>query len=333
MINEINNNYLQVFSHYGVALRKRGATYVGLCPFHGEKNPSFSVREKDGRPQWICFSCGEKGNDAIAFVAAMEHTDRKGAIRLAAKAINVPMRETKEPRKDTDRPNAPVVFVPFEHLAAGETLRDKTELFKFLCGLYDRERVAGVFRKYRVGGVSWERGTIASAFPYINADGNCVDIHLQPYESDGKRWKQPRRRYCQDWFLRRYLKDRSGTRADWCVFGEHLLKERPDAPVGVVESEKTALIANLHEPSFIWVATGSAVNLNADRLRNAKGRDLYVFPDYDGVEQWRERCAELAKNGFNIFFCGSYIQEHATGAKCDLADIILHEHNDNGSNG
>ena len=60
-------NILEVVSDF-VTLRKRGVNYVGLCPFHDEKTPSFSVSPSKGICK--CFSCG-KGGSAVHFI--MEH--------------------------------------------------------------------------------------------------------------------------------------------------------------------------------------------------------------------------------------------------------------------
>ena len=51
-----------------VTLRRRGVNYVGLCPFHNEKTPSFSVSPSKGVCK--CFSCG-KGGNVVHFI--MEH--------------------------------------------------------------------------------------------------------------------------------------------------------------------------------------------------------------------------------------------------------------------
>jgi DNA primase len=67
-----------------IALRKSGSGWVGLCPFHGEKTPSFNVREQTGR--FKCFGCGIAG-DVFTFVQEIEHVDFKTAVeQLAAKA-------------------------------------------------------------------------------------------------------------------------------------------------------------------------------------------------------------------------------------------------------
>ena len=67
-----------------LALRKVGRRWVGLCPFHGEKTPSFSLNAEEGL--WYCFGCGAKG-DVITFVRDIEHLDFVEAVeRLAARA-------------------------------------------------------------------------------------------------------------------------------------------------------------------------------------------------------------------------------------------------------
>jgi DNA primase len=71
-----------------VRLRKAGGTYKGLCPFHQEKTPSFTV--SPARGTFKCFGCGE-GGDAIAFVEKLEQVDFVGAIETLAKRFGVPI--------------------------------------------------------------------------------------------------------------------------------------------------------------------------------------------------------------------------------------------------
>jgi DNA primase len=62
----------EVVSCYGVKLKRRGRNLVGLCPFHEERKPSFSVDPERGL--WYCFGCSE-GGDVITFVQKMEGAD------------------------------------------------------------------------------------------------------------------------------------------------------------------------------------------------------------------------------------------------------------------
>ena len=67
-----------------VALKRVGRRWVGLCPFHSEKSPSFSVNAEE--KLYYCFGCGAKG-DVITFVREIEHLDFVGAVeKLAAKS-------------------------------------------------------------------------------------------------------------------------------------------------------------------------------------------------------------------------------------------------------
>lgn len=76
-------------------LKRVGNRWVGLCPFHAEKSPSFSVNAEQGL--YYCFGCQAKG-DAITFVREIEHLDFPGAVEwLAAKAgITVRYTDTGE---------------------------------------------------------------------------------------------------------------------------------------------------------------------------------------------------------------------------------------------
>jgi DNA primase len=85
-----------------VALKKRGGRYTGLCPFHQEKSPSFSVDPTKGF--WHCFGCG-KGGDAINFVMTLEHLEFGEAVeRLAERAgIRPSLEDVEAPRRREER--------------------------------------------------------------------------------------------------------------------------------------------------------------------------------------------------------------------------------------
>ncbi|MBC8485697.1 MAG: DNA primase [Bacteroidetes bacterium] len=76
-----------------VTLRKRGVNYVGLCPFHNEKTPSFTVSPAKGI--YKCFGCGKAGNP-INFVMDHEHYSYPEALRYLAKKYNIEIEEEEQ---------------------------------------------------------------------------------------------------------------------------------------------------------------------------------------------------------------------------------------------
>ncbi len=73
-----------------VKLKKAGRSYVGLCPFHKEKTPSFHVSPERGT--YHCFGCGE-GGDIFSFIEKSEGVDFKGALTLLAERAGVPLEQ------------------------------------------------------------------------------------------------------------------------------------------------------------------------------------------------------------------------------------------------
>ncbi len=73
-----------------VSLKKRGVNYLGLCPFHNEKTPSFVVSPAKGI--YKCFGCGKAGN-AVNFVMEHEHYSYPEALRFLAKKYNIEIEE------------------------------------------------------------------------------------------------------------------------------------------------------------------------------------------------------------------------------------------------
>lgn len=73
-----------------VSLKKRGANYIGLCPFHNERTPSFSVSRSKGICK--CFSCG-KGGSPVNFIMELEQLSYNEALRYLAKKYNIEIHE------------------------------------------------------------------------------------------------------------------------------------------------------------------------------------------------------------------------------------------------
>ena len=132
-------------------LRKAGARYVGRCPFHEERTPSFSVNAVD--KLYYCFGCGAKG-DLITFVRETEQLDFAGAIEWLADRFNVQIEyEETSPEQDARRRRRERLL---EVLEAAATFYERY-LWDSQAGSLARDYLAGrglgeeVCRQYRLG--------------------------------------------------------------------------------------------------------------------------------------------------------------------------------------
>jgi DNA primase len=105
-----------------VNLKRRGANYIGLCPFHSEKTPSFSVSPT--KELFKCFGCGKAGN-VVGFLMEHEKYTYPEALKYLAKKYNIEIEEIASPKEDDeDRDEIASIFVIlayaqkyfFEHL-------------------------------------------------------------------------------------------------------------------------------------------------------------------------------------------------------------------------
>lgn len=149
-------------------LRKSGSRYVGLCPFHQERTPSFGVSPDRGT--FKCFGCGE-GGDAITFVEKQENLDFVGAIEWLANRFGVRLEyEEQSPEQDQARRRRERLFHLLDRAAAfyerclweadaGALARD------YLASRGLREEVCREFRLgYAPGGSALARAAAGQGF-------------------------------------------------------------------------------------------------------------------------------------------------------------------------
>ena len=96
----MKNDIVDVISGY-VKLQKKGSSYFGLCPFHNEKSPSFSV--SPGKQMYYCFGCGAGGN-VITFIMEYENYSFGEALKLLADraGIVLPKQEMSQEEKQQE---------------------------------------------------------------------------------------------------------------------------------------------------------------------------------------------------------------------------------------
>lgn len=105
----VKNDIVSVISGY-VRMQKKGSNYFGLCPFHNEKSPSFSV--SPGKQMYYCFGCGAGGN-VITFVMEYENLTFQEAVKMLADraGVNLPELEYNEEARQKESRRAKLLEI------------------------------------------------------------------------------------------------------------------------------------------------------------------------------------------------------------------------------
>jgi hypothetical protein len=213
----------------------------------------------------------------------------------------------------------PKSFIPNEPFKASLKVNDTNHFFKFLVGLFGVDITTNLVSRYFIGTSKFWSG--ATVFWQIDAGGNIRTGKIMLYNPDtGKRVKEPRSYIA---WVHSALK-LPEFELNQCFFGEHLLRDSTK-PVAIVESEKTAIIASIYLPQFIWLACGSKEGLNVEKSQILKGRNVTLFPDLKAHEKWREKAKQLAHIArFNV---SDLLETKATPDEMqlglDLADYLI----------
>lgn len=319
-----------------------------------ERSPSRYKSESSAKGMIVELAKGA-GMDVKQFLLSPYQDNRnKYDRRPTAPRVTPPPAKPQPPTE----PKPEAVYITPQQLEAAHAHANETSLYKYLCREFDRPEVDRVFGLYRIGGAKYinQQGGRAAAFPYIGIDGRCVDckiFHINPEDGSRKTapplatWidKKGEPQALQSSFALFELR-KSDRRADWCNFGDHLLTARPSDPIGIVESEKTALILSLTYPKIIWIAVGSKQNLTPKRFAPYRGRKVTIYPDRDGYNDkprkdgrgiekgWRTIARGLAAEGFALSIdttterhypevLGVDEQGEPIYCKKDLADLVL----------
>ena len=161
-------DFVAVVSDRTVLRKGGGGKFMGRCPFHEERTPSFSVNGVD--KFYNCFGCGAKG-DMITFVRELEGLDFVGAIEWLAERFNIPLEyEESSPAQDAARKRRERLFALLDQAAAfyERTLWDSEAggmARDYLKGRGLNEEVCRAFRLgLALGGDSLGRKALAKGF-------------------------------------------------------------------------------------------------------------------------------------------------------------------------
>lgn len=191
---------------------------------------------------------------------------------------------------------------------------------KYLFTFFPIEIVKVLISKYLIGtSKHWEGSTV---FWQADTHGKIKTGKIMLYNpTTGKRIKEP---YNHITWVHSALKLKDYNLKQ-CMFGEHLLNINKAAPIAIVESEKTAIIASAYLPDFVWLACGSLSNLSDEKCKVLKGRKVILYPDLNGFNKWSEKAKLLS--GITNFEVSDLLEQNATDTEkqqgLDLADYLI----------
>jgi hypothetical protein len=231
----------------------------------------------------------------------------------------------------------PLLELPRDWIKETGKMAGETPFVRWLWSLpwneEQRARLGHTLWLYCVGGYRQmlrDRSTRTwSCFWQIDEQGVPRAAKLMFYHDDGHRGKEKR----DTTYLYALPEFETVTNYRRCqvlhpLFGAHLLKRFPQAAVNVVESEKTAIIMQNYygmEGSQLWLAVGGLqwLKLESMQVLVDQGRKVWLWPDKDGIDKWRDVAAKLGSEDVRVytdFFDSCWLQED--GEKADCADIV-----------
>ena len=336
-----------------VELKKKGARYLGLCPFHDDRHlGSFVVYPKGNC--YKCFKCDAKGGP-VDFLMQHEKLTFPDAIRWLGKKylIDTDMKDfnyTPPPPRTKPEP-LQMLTLPFDMVTSREDGREENTLVRWLRNgigwdQCQRQRIDKVLEAYHLG---TNRHNGMTIFWQIDEQQRVRTGKMMLYRQDGHRDRITR--YNFDWVhsaLSRHwdderhemtydppypfpdLFDPSKQEPIQTLFGMHLLNAYGQAgQVNIVESEKTAIImatAYGNHSGDVWMACGGIEMLNRERLAPIikQHRRIVLYPDRDGIDRWRAKAENLHYDRLHIN-AEPVLKwwREGDGEKADVADVVV----------
>lgn len=324
----------------GANLQKCGKHYRTLCPWHPDKNPSLVIYEDRKQNGCHCFACGVT-KDVIAYVMQMKSLSFTEACQWLGAQYGIPTLDGQKASPirltTTTRPvmnemeEKPLSFVPEKYVES--TLSTSNSFSRCLELLFGNSLAHELTELYRLGCFVTRDGQHDTIFWTIDEDGRVHNGKVQRYVTN---IRSPRFAHCEPLFgknqrsfwltkvlVRQGVVDKDARLDVGGLFGAHLLKQRPDDVVVLVESPKNAILGAAYFPRFVWVAAGNQGALKVEHVQCLKGRMVKVYPDRDAINDWKKRI--ISFKGIAHFEVSDFCERVAPEGqmKYDIADYII----------
>ncbi|HMW39929.1 MAG: hypothetical protein K1X68_05015 [Saprospiraceae bacterium] len=210
-------------------------------------------------------------------------------------------------------------LIPEESFKASLKGYESNNFVKFLIEHFGMEITNQLIKNYFIGSSKHWQGS--SIFWQVDIKGKVRSGKIMRYNAaTGKRIREP---FDHITWVHSVLK-LNDFKLCQCLFGEHLLVDK-SKPVAIVESEKTAIIASVYLPQFIWLAVGGKRLLSRKICQILQDRSVLIFPDLNAYDDWNQKAKEFSDIGH--FQISDLLQRNATEAErnqgFDLADYLI----------
>ena len=197
------------------------------------------------------------------------------------------------------------------------TMSHRNNLVDYLKTVFDVEIVNRMVHDYYIGtSRHWEGATV---FYQVDRYGKVHRGKIMQYNAiNGKRVKEP---FPHVTSVHKVM-NMGDNQPPQCLFGEHLLRDDPGMTVGVVESEKTAIILSGVLGDCIAVACGGCGMLTAAMCEPLRGRDVVLFPDNGKFQEWSEKGKQM-RHLFRRLRVAAIMEREAINQGDDIGDLVL----------
>ncbi len=293
------------------------------CPSCGQKRFVKYVDAETG--DYISDNVGrcDRENDCGMHTTPKEHFKETGK---ELQPLIIERRQEPEKR--------PIEYLPTECFAAADIKhRKRNNFFLFLIDCFGWHIANECFSKYFIGTSKQQPGS--TIFFQVDEQARLRTGKVMQYDKlTGKRLKDESNKIT---WVHKMLK--LDINFQQIFFGQHLLDENPDKKICIVESEKTAVIAGVYFPKYLWLATGGAIGgckwREYEVYKSLKYRTVTFFPDYGYSNkktgktcfaEWCERVQRISEAIPGEFHVSDLLEKKLSEQERDdrdLLDLIL----------
>ncbi|SCG83598.1 DNA primase [Proteiniborus sp. DW1] len=294
-----SNDIVDVITEY-ITLKHAGANFIGLCPFHNEKTPSFSV--SPSKQIYHCFGCGE-GGDVISFIMKYTNLDFIEAVKLLANRVNITIDEkeanvdlkTKKDKEIATNINKEVARYFHNNLLNDRSaldylynrgLKEKTiraygigysrdswdDVLSFLLNRgYSLEQIekSGLVVKHSDGNRYYDRFRGRIMFPIIDTRGRVIGF-------GGRTTGNAQPKYLNSPDTSAFSKGNN-------LYGLNIAKKYCRNKIILVEGYMDVISLYQHGINYCVASLGTALTPNQSKLLKRYSNDIYICYDSDNA--------------------------------------------------